>query len=407
MSDKSTERSLDAARKKKSTGLGNIAAGLNPAAHTPAARQVVVKNDFEYDTAFRLAFLGSGQGGGRIANAFWNLGYRCVGSFNTTQQDFEGLDPDMPKFSMDIGGARKDMQLARSSLKNYEQDVWDLFNRAWGNEIDYALVCVGLGGGTGSGTALPLVNMARKYMEESGLPPRVGAVVSLPSPDDGQQICRNAVASFKELLKAKVSPFIIIDNARVHELYKPAMADLLPKSNQMVSDLLHLFNRLAATKSNHITFDSSEFAQLLDGGVVVMGAADIPVSTIRSAADVSGAIREQLTRSVLAQVDLTTGLKAACLFVSDEEVLNSFSKDFFAAGFSQLDRVVGSHESRKGAETVVHRGLYPSGDKGSGLQCYTMISELHAPYARLEALARRGQLGATITSSMARYLDVD
>jgi cell division GTPase FtsZ len=409
VAEKDMNRSLDAARKtgkqKPAGGLANIAARLSPAAHRQAARQVVIEDEFASPVAFRLAFLGSGQGGCRIANSFWSLGYRSVGAFNTTEQDFDGLDPDMPKVSLNIGGARKDMQLARDNLKGRDQEVWDLFQRAWGAQVDYGIVCVGLGGGTGSGTALPLVQLARRYMEEQGKPPRVGALVSIPSADDGQQICRNAVASFRELLHAKVSPFIVIDNARVHELYKPPMADLLPKSNELVSEMLHLFNQLAATKSPHVTFDSSELADLLDSGIVVMGAADIPVADIKSPADVSSRIRGELAKSVLAQVDLGTGNKAACIFVGDDEVLNGFSKDYFTAGFTQLDRVVGT--SAGGAPVVVHRGIYPSTQEGSGLQCYTMVSALAPPYKRLEELARRAQLGSPAVSSMAKYLGVE
>jgi len=187
---------------------------------------------FDYATAMQLAFLGAGQGGSKMTRAFWDIGYRRAGVFNTTDLDFAGLPDEMPKLSLDVGGAAKNMQIARRALNGRDEEVWDLMQRSWGNNLDCALICVGLGGGSGSGCALPLLNMARRYMESKNRPPRVGCVVSLPSTAEGQVVCYNAVVALSELIEAKASPIIIIDNARVHELYRPSISQLLPKSNE-------------------------------------------------------------------------------------------------------------------------------------------------------------------------------
>lgn len=385
-------------------GIANVAKAAAPSTHKPAAvKAAEVKDEFEFDTAVHFAFIGAGQGGGKVAQSFWDIGYRRVGAFNTTDSDFSGLATEMPKLSLDIGGAAKNMQLARNAMKGRDEEVWDLYTRAWGTKFDCAIVCVGLGGGSGSGAALPLIQLARKYMESKGLPPRVGAVVSLPSVDEGQQVCRNAVNAFKELVDAKVSPIIIIDNDAVDELYHPPMSQLLPKSNELVSQLLHLFNQLAATKSPHITFDRAEFVQLLDGGIVVMGSADLPVENISNPADVSAAIKDQLANSVLAKVDLRTGKKAACVFVAAQDVLDSFGKEYFAAGFTMLNRIVGS--AYDGADVVVHRGVYPETE--NGLQCYTMISELSGPTEKLTALAKEAGITGQAAASVAKHLRVE
>ena len=75
--------------------IGNIAAALNPSAHKQAATQVVVNDTFPYDVAFNMAFLGSGQGGARLASSFWSLGYRRVALFNTAESDFQGLPEEI------------------------------------------------------------------------------------------------------------------------------------------------------------------------------------------------------------------------------------------------------------------------------------------------------------------------
>jgi cell division GTPase FtsZ len=381
--------------------VGNVAADLSPRSHTQASKKVDIHDQFSYDVAFRMAFLGTGQGGGRIADAFYRLGYRRVAAFNTTDNDFDGLAIDQ-LHSLETGGSAKDTKQAAAALRHREEEIVDLMMRSWGNELDCALICASLGGGTGSGTAPQLVQVARRYMEDRGLPPRVGALVSLPTVTEGYQVCRNAVTAFKQLMDMQVSPLIVIDNARIQQLYRPGITQLHAKANNTISSLLHLFNQLAAIHSQFITFDRSELAQLLDSGICVMGAASI--DNINSPADVSKAIREELTNNVLAEVDLSRGKKAACLFVGSQDVLDSLDLSFFDAGYSQLDRTLGSAYDGK-VETVVHRGLYLGGEPG--LQAYTMISELDPPKERLAELAKKGGLiNGGGMSSIGDYLGV-
>ena len=58
--------------------VGNVAAALDPASHRQAAAPVAISDTFPYDVAFNMAFLGSGQGGARLASSFYQLGYRAT-----------------------------------------------------------------------------------------------------------------------------------------------------------------------------------------------------------------------------------------------------------------------------------------------------------------------------------------
>ncbi len=388
--------------------IGNVAAGLRSAV-AAAVKPTTVRDRFDYKVGFNLSFVGTGQGGSRIANAFYDLGYGRVAVFNTTDMDFKGLADEIPKLNLGVGGAAKDAAFAADQIKARQEEVWDLLTRAWGSTTDYALVCASLGGGTGSGTAPQLVQIARRYMEQLGRPPKVGAIVALPAAGEGQQQCRNAVAAFRELLALQVSPLVVIDNARINELYKPAVAKLYPTANTTAASLFHVFNQLAAVHSDYISFDQSELGQLLDGGVVTMGAADFAVDQIKSPADISSKIRDELTGNVLAAVDLRTGRTAACVFVGHREVLDSFPTDYFDAGFNQLDRQVGS--ALAGTTPVVHRGLYDTGPEDTnppGLQVYTMVSGLAPPLDRLAQLAKAGHMQAAVQSrsGLAAFLGV-
>lgn len=410
---KGQQGSSEGAERPKPSGPANIAKALTSAG-SPASKPVVIDDTFDYETAFRMAFLGTGQGGCRIANTFWNIGYRRVALFNTTDQDFheDGINLQVPRLCLGGGGAGKDTARAKAQLSGREEEVWDLMIRAWGNGVDCALVCVSLGGGTGSGTAVELVKLARKYLEAKGRPPRVGAIVSLPFRGEGPRIAYNAVMGFRELLVAKVSPLLIIDNSRINEIFKnKGFGKLYPLANQAVSELFHLFNRLAGTRSPYLTFDQSEFAQLLDSGIAVMGMADIPIERIKTPADISEQVRENLLNNVQAAVDLRRGRKAACLFVAHPDVVDALPLDYFDAGFTQLNRILGSAGAvkRSDAPVVVHRGLYPGVD--AGLQCYVMVSELDPPHSRLAELAKEASDAADLNeartpSTMAKFLGV-
>lgn len=414
--DKSLE-TVDKVVRKKTGSLAppkpqNLAAQLAPGAFKKAVQPAAIEDAIEHPLACKFAMLGSGQGGSKLASSLWGLGYRRVGLFNTTANDWADVDKDIPQLSLDIGGAAKDTSLARDALLGRDEEVWDLFTRAWGTSFDRALITASLGGGTGSGTVWPLIRQARKYMEQHKLTPKVGAIVSLPTLGDGSVMARNAVIAFKELIDNSVSPLIVVDNQKVNEIYNPGAKALHPRANELVTRLFHLFNKLAAQRSQYVTFDQAEFGQLLDGGIVVMGCADIDVPALRSPADISAAIREQLANNVLADADLKTAHSAACIFVGSDDVLD-LSTAYFDAGFTTLDRIVGANRPDLAEKpTLIHHGLYADEDASAekSLQCYTMVSGLDVPATRLRELAKKAGLFAVNNKTApagARHLNVD
>jgi cell division GTPase FtsZ len=383
-----------------SSVLGDLAELLQPESVAPAAKQAIfVKDEFDFEPVLNMAFLGAGQGGGRIADAFWRLGYRRVSVFNLTDSDFDGLNENITRYSLEVGGAAKDSAFAAAQLHGHEEDLWDLVARSWGVDVDYGLICVGLGGGSGSGTAPQLVEIARKYLESQGRPPRVGAIVSLPTVSEGQQVCLNALKTFRRLMELKVSPLIIIDNTRVHEAYRPGITKLFPLANALISKTLHVFLRLCEKKGATHQFDRSELAQILDGGIVAMGGVTIKSEDIKSPADVSSAIRDKIANSLLAEVDLKTATKGACLFVGSDETLAQLSMDYFNAGFEYMNRML-----KHGG--VLHRGVFA--DSAAGLSIFAIVSGLEPPAKRLQELAK--QAGMDVGHArmrLAEFLGVD
>lgn len=353
----------------------------------------VPADQFPYDVAFNMAFVGVGQAGARIAETFYKIGYRRVVVVDGVHQDLADVDPGIHRLDLQTSGSSKDIEYGAASVSDKEEQIWDLLIKGIGSKPDYIFVCASLGGGTGSGAAPTMVKICRNYMLKLGRPSRIGCIAALPMSAEGQRFARNTLTTFSRLRAMAPSPMILIDNQRIQDLFKVGVTKIYDKCNEQTAKLFHVFNQLAAQRSRFLTFDRAEFASLLDKGIVTFGASR--VNSFQSAADVSSAIRNQLEHNVLAQVDLRTAREAGCIFSGSETVLDSVPMEFLDGGFNMLNRLL-----RDGA--VVHRGVY----KGSSddLRCFTLLSGLAPPNQRLKELAEIAKIPA---SNVAQFLGID
>lgn len=352
----------------------------DPDVAEPEVKSHDVVDRFEYDVAFNMAFVGVGQGGGRVAETFFHLGYGRVGVINTAHTDLAEIDDDIPKLDLRMGGAGKDPEIGARAVRGQEGAVYELLTRAIGKSPDYIMVCAGLGGGTGSGACVPIFDICRKYMKECDRSEqRVGAIVSLPHPGEGPTQSKNAVRAFEKLHSRGISPLLIIDNKRIGEKFKTGIDKFYGMANEQVARLLHLFNRLAAQHSNLITFDRADFGTLMDSGICGFGAST--VEKYNNAADISEAVRTHLSDNVLVEVDYSKGTKAGCLFMGNDKILSEVPMEFFDGGFGMLNRLLAP-------DNMVHRGVYRH--KKPVLRCYTMLGGLPLPLERLTRLAEAG-----------------
>ena len=85
-----------------------------------------IKDTFD-DAAFNFAIVGVGQGGSRLAESFWNLGYRRVGVINTAKQDLSLIKiPEQNKLLIGDGGAGKNPDAADEVFRTRYEDILDL-----------------------------------------------------------------------------------------------------------------------------------------------------------------------------------------------------------------------------------------------------------------------------------------
>ena len=353
----------------------------------PVPPKAPEKNQDQCDVAFKFAFVGAGQGGSRIAEAFYKLGYRKIYAINTAQQDLNTIRLDH-KLCIGEGGAGKDPTVAERCYAEREEDVLDFMYDSFGEDIDRIFVCAGAGGGSGAGTVCPLVHTAREMQISVKAPTeKVGVILALPKQSEGKKVNANAhktLAKVWQLVdEGIVSPLIILDNEKISQLYPNlAVGPFWKTANRSIAGLFHLFNHTAIKDSSYSAFDSNDFKQILDSGFILFGAA--PVDNWQDSTSISRTVRENLKNNVLCgNIDLSSGNSAGVVMIGGEQVLNNIPQKSLDRAFGQFTRLL-----RKGS--VVHRGIYSS-DKPN-LIVYTAIGGLGRPDNKLNELHSLGDL---------------
>ena len=341
----------------------------------------------EFDGAFKFAFVGAGQGGGRIAETFHKFGYRRVSAINTSPQDLNSLQLEN-KLIIGDGGAGKNMALAKEKYEEHKDDAYDFILNSAGENFDKIFVCAGAGGGSGAGTVLPIVATARelqsRYGSSSG---KVGVILALPKISEGKKPNANAhnvlKTLFEEVDSGKISPLILVDNEKMTRMYPNlAVAPFWETANRSIAGLFHLFNVTAGKDSSYSSFDPQDYRQILESGFILYGAS--PVANWKDSPAFNKSIREQVKGNLLSDgADLGTGNQAGVLMIGGNEILNEVPQKNLDSAFEQFNRIL-----RKGS--TVYRGIY-SGNRPD-LTVYTVIGGLSHPHTKLAELKRLGDL---------------
>ena len=339
----------------------------------------------------RFAWIGAGQCGGRLVKSFYDLGYKKVLAVNTTHHDLDMLQiPESQKFPMEIGekGAGKDMQRGKLAVENYNQEILHLTRQIFGTQVDHIMVCFGAGGGTGSGSASGLIEVAKRYARYMGFhnPEKsVGVIMTLPTVGEASSplVAENAYKIASELsemaAEGQISPFIIIDNEKISKLY-PGMTvkSFWPSINRTVAGLFDIFNRLSSLSSPYTAFDPVDYHSIMEvGGCAIMGLTKVDKFNDRFA--ISEAVKKNLEKTLLASgFDLSSAKLAGCIVVGSRNLMARAKglQDNINYAFDVLSEITG--------KATIHRGIYE--DNRDSLRVYTIIGGLSAPTQRLEEL---------------------
>ena len=348
----------------------------------------------KHPVGFKFGFIGAGQGGGKLAETFAQIGYSRVGAINTASQDLVTINIDSKlKFGKEHG-AGKNRDLARQSFIDNKEDVMDFVKEAVGTDIDRVFALVGAGGGTGAGVCTELVRTLREYQTTVKASSQyVGLILALPKISEGKKVSMNAFETLKEACKLVeqkiVSPLIILDNEKINTLYpKLSVNKFWQIANANICSLFHLFNNVVTKNSQYSTFDNNDFKTVLDSGIMVFGATNI--LEFKSEADIAKAVRENLRNNVLCDnLDLSTGTVAAAVAIGDEKTLENIPQEYLDNAFNQLNRTMKTN-------STVHQGIY-KGVK-EGLSIFTAIGGIATPIEKLTVLYKLGEPNLRIDS---------
>lgn len=360
--------------------------------------------------SLRFGILGLGQGGGRVAEAFYRMGYKKCLALNTASHDLEFLRIEHKlQIGGGVEGAGKNMDAAAQVFNQNRAEILIRMREVFGEELDGILVCAGAGGGTGSGTILPAVELARVYMKRLGIEnsdKRVGAIVTIPTKGElNSAIVKNNALKVLNTLSDQadngtLAPFIIIDNEKARKMFsKLTVAQFYPTINATIAKLFTTFNVISTKKSDLISFDKADYKSIIfnanetaesnASSHMIFGAANISKDKLEIAFRedghsgigkcMSSAIRNNLESTLLASdFDLQTAKTVGAIIIGGQNLFDSIPglMEGLEDAFSTISYLTGN--------ATVHRGLYT--DSSNGIKVFTIIGGLKRPLVRYRKL---------------------
>ena len=335
-----------------------------------------------YKRSLRFAFIGSGEGGGRMAATFGRMGYPAA-AINTAEADLARL-PGSQTLVLPIaaGGAGQEPELGRQAVLVH-QDRVRAFLRAMTLEADHVVLCVGGGGGTGTGSLPELVRLLRELKRP------VGVIYTLPRDVEGTAVKVNALraltTAYQMAQVGELSPLVLVDNNRIQELFPDvSLARFWPVANQFLADLWDAFNRLSVRESEfYSALDGTDYLRLLSAGkCAALGYAE--VVDLKSPVGLARAMSEAVHGGLLVNgFDLSTASAVGTIIVGSANTLRHLPAAYLDNGL----RVVG--EIMRGGYSF--NGVYADPSVYGKLKLYVLFGGLDLPLERVQELARETQ----------------
>ena len=344
------------------------------------------------DKVFNIGIIGSGQGGGRICEAFYKMGYTNALAINTAPQDLKHLSlEDGQKLLVDTGkqGAGKDPSISNSAYTQNEAEILAAIADSLG-EVDRIFICASAGGGTGTGSCIPLIEIAHRYIKSLGIQhpeKKVGVIFSIPTVGEcrSRAVAKNAHGLLTEIStlasKKKISPAIIVENEKIKKVFPGlTMREFWPKSNSSISSMFDCFNTIPLQDSLFSSFDPADFENVMEShGFMTIGGTTITDDL--SAENISEAFEKNLKNTIISSgYKLSDSKSGACIITVSEDVV-----DNVPGLMDEIDEAMDKISKRMNAD-YIHRGIYATDQEG--LTVYSMISGLPTPYHASQSLSK-------------------
>ena len=351
-----------------------------------------------------FGFIGVGQGGSRLADTFYNIGYRKVLLFNTNENDMEGLSTPRSGWILADGmkGAGKNPEFGEKAAKSIIPDLLKRMNQKF-IDVKNIIICVGAGGGSGTGSAAIIAEACKQWIynttgDTTGT--KVGFMVALPARSESSHVLANTDYLIKRIMKSEYSPIIFVDNQRITTTIKANALNKWTQANNMVCQLFHIFNVMSVKQTPYDTFDPQDYTEVLKHGVTTIAMTSISESSIKIDDNtgvakptlLSDKVRVSLGSNLLLQdVDISTATHAAVIISCREAALRQMDANTVPKLQETIISMMGGD---LGKSVVVNRGLYTreDDDEDSKIRIFIMFSGMKFPENKLKEYARAAEL---------------
>lgn len=341
-----------------------------------------------------FGIIGVGQGGNRIAESFYNLGYRKVILFNTTEKDMQGLS--VPKkhwvVAKDIEGAGKNPSIGEQAAKSVIPDLIKKMNLIFKN-VSNIIICVGAGGGSGTGSCKVFADTCCQWIYTNNgdySNTKVGFLIALPARSESSKVLSNTKLLLDNILNEKYSPIIFVDNQRITQAVKANALNRWNQANALVCSLFDVFNTLSAQETSLDTFDPKDFSDVLSHGIMTMAISSVPESSLKIGEEselardtiLSDKVKQTLKNSLLLQdVDISTATHASVLISCRKQALEQMDGNTIPKLSETLLSMMGNEIDK---QVTLHRGIYINENiRESKIRIFLMFSGMKFPLSKM------------------------
>ncbi|MBR6269954.1 MAG: cell division protein FtsZ [Bacteroidales bacterium] len=298
-----------------------------------------------------ITVVGAGGGGSNAVSYMFSKGIEDV-DFAICNTDKQALDMSKVPVKIQLGeiltkglGAGTDAVIGKKAAQESIEDIEKLFS----SSTEMAFVTCGMGGGTGTGAAPVIAEVARK----KGL--LTVGVVTIPFRDEGEEALYRAVEGIKELHR-NVDSILIIDNQKLYQLYDDMdVFSAFHKADEVLCTAVKSIAEII-TKGGHINADFADVRKIMqNSGVSLMG-----IGTASGPNRVEEAVEQAICSPLLQELDLSTA-KNALVNITTSSVAGE------AVTMAELSKIMDLIKNRTGQTVNFKRGIVRDDSMGDSV----------------------------------------
>ena len=298
-----------------------------------------------------ITVVGAGGGGSNAVSYMFSQGIEDV-DFAICNTDKQALDMSKVPVKIQLGeiltkglGAGTDAVIGKKAAQESIEDIEKLFS----SSTEMAFVTCGMGGGTGTGAAPVIAEVARK----KGL--LTVGVVTIPFRDEGEEALYRAVEGIKEL-HSNVDSILIIDNQKLYQLYDDMdVFSAFHKADEVLCTAVKSIAEII-TKGGHINADFADVRKIMqNSGVSLMG-----IGTASGPNRVEEAVEQAICSPLLQELDLSTA-KNALVNITTSSVAGE------AVTMAELSKIMDLIKNRTGQTVNFKRGIVRDDSMGDSV----------------------------------------